>query len=280
MHAVALVVPLTLLAGSASGATPVVPGEVYPAGTRVAFPSLGLSFVIPDAFQGGLSPNGSVFLMGSDSEQGLVVGLADEGVTADALVEELSRPIPIDASTSLQPSGRAKQKGAEVSNRYSVRGDRGFAGWARARLFEGGVAVAFISLAPDAKAARRRLDAVFDGLQVLPKPRPAASASPWAARLAGNTLTYMKTKNGLSTKLHFQLCPDGRFLYSGSDGYLSGGFSASGRSSDQGTWSLEGDTLTFTWADGSVDRRTLTADGGKTFLNGVRWFVESGTNCN
>lgn len=43
MHAAALMVPLTLLAGSAHGATPVVPGEVYPAGTRVAFPSLGRS---------------------------------------------------------------------------------------------------------------------------------------------------------------------------------------------------------------------------------------------
>ncbi|MEL7368698.1 MAG: hypothetical protein AAFN74_07295 [Myxococcota bacterium] len=275
----ALALPILLLALPAQAKpTMVTPGQVYPAGTHVGFEELGISFRLPKAFKGALRDE--VFLMASDQERGMILGIADTGVSMTDMIQQMSQPIPLD-STVLQPVGQpTRGRGKTVSSKYTATvGDQVLAGRARARLLKDGTAVAFISIAPSAKSAQQRLDAIFRSLRQMPKPKPGQSSGQWANKLRGNTLTYMKTGNGLSTKRHIQLCPNGQFTYYSSESYLSGSFSGVGQGNNRGTYVIRGNALVLTWANGNVDRRSLSTKNGKTFVNGVRWFVQSGTDC-
>lgn len=282
-RAVPLLVPsLILLSAPALAGRPaeVAPGQVYAGGQRVGFSSLGVSFVIPKGMQGRLNDDGSAFVMVSQQPKGLLVGVADKGTTLEEVQALLSSPIPLDPMTVLQPAGPAKRRGGEVVNAYSVEsGGRTWRGAARAKVLDNGTAVAFLSVAPKEKRARRRLQAAFRSLRVMKTPKAPKSAGPWAARLRGKRLTYMKTANGLSTEKHVDLCANGRFYYRGEESYLSGGFTAAGAGRNEGTWAARGSVLVLTWADGSVDRRTLSRQGGKTFVDGTRWFLVDAEGC-
>ena len=48
-------------------------GQQYPGGTRVNFPSLGVSFVVPDEWTGQVPPGAEAFVMGSQTRQGLLI---------------------------------------------------------------------------------------------------------------------------------------------------------------------------------------------------------------
>lgn len=133
---------------------------------------------------------------------------------------------------------------------------------------------------------------------------PAQPASPaddsplaqqWRAYLAGKKVTYISSYSsntpgggGLSTKLVYHLCSDGRFAYSGSDvvshnlpgAGVPGGGSAGSAS---GTWrivtqgQLAGIELRF--ANGQTETYRLDMQGNQTFANGERVYVTPGEVC-
>jgi hypothetical protein len=150
-------------------------------------------------------------------------------------------------------------------------------GWAEARLLDNGVAALMIAVGPKPKVARQRLRRTLRSARTMKPPKAGKSSGPWAQRLRGQTLLYLKTEGGLSTKKRLELCPGGRFAYRGHESYLSGSFSGVGTDGSSGTWAIRGQTLVLTWSSGRVDRRRLRADGGKTYVDGVRWFVKPGT---
>lgn len=274
-----LALSLLLLSAPAFGASPLAePGQVYTGGTRVRIPELWVSFVVPKDMKGGLTEE--AFVMGSDTKPAIVIGVGDRGLSLAQVKAVFSQPLPLDGMTVLQPAGAPTVKGRTVKNRYSVQTANGtLVGLSEAKILKNGAAVGFISLAPDAKAAGRRLRRVMKTVRVEkrpPAPKPGQASGSWAKRLPGNTLLYMKTANGLSTKTRIELCRNGQFIYYSHDNYMSGGFSSVAQGGNQGTWSLRGGTLTLTWANGNVDRRTLRAEGGKTFVDGTRWFVTDG----
>ena len=94
---------------------------------------------------------------------------------------------------------------------------------------------------------------------------------------------------GLSTRIDYYLCRDGRFLFNDSSSVASSdSFSISGGgdlgSSGQGRWEIitEGEAvgIKLTWSDGRADLARLEFYDDGTYINGDRYYVTADNpNC-
>ena len=245
----------------------------------MGFDPIGLSVRVPQGFQAELTNEGA-FVLASDAPLAQAIGVGAPGQTKAALAQQMTAVIPIGGGY-FRPDGAPKSQGPFLVNRYTgTFGDKTLVGWAQARLYGDGVGVTFLAIAETEPVARRITAMLFKSIRPLPKPsKTEVSTGPWAARLSGKSWVYLKTSNGLSTKKRFVLCADGRFSYYGSESYVSGGFSALGRDGSEGRWMIQGSTLTLNWNDGDVVRSTVSADGSRTYFDGVRWFQEGPAGC-
>lgn len=120
-------------------------------------------------------------------------------------------------------------------------------------------------------------------------------AQQWRAHLAGKKVTYISSYSsntpgggGLSTKLVYHLCSDGRFAFSGSDVVshnlpgtgVPGGGSAG---SSGGTWRIvtQGQVagIELRFGNGQTELYRLDMQGDQTFANGERVYVTPGEVC-
>ncbi len=83
-----------------------VPGQLYPAGTRLGGALFGIDFTIPDEWKGGLRV-GSVFLMfGSDTRPGLILGILGFAGTREELLADES--LRLGFETDLSGGGKVR----------------------------------------------------------------------------------------------------------------------------------------------------------------------------
>lgn len=82
--------PSTGGGGGATVQTLPVPGQLYPAGTRLGGELFGVEFAIPSEWKGGLRVNSPLLLFGSDTQPGLVLGALGFAGTRDSVMADES----------------------------------------------------------------------------------------------------------------------------------------------------------------------------------------------
>ena len=303
-------------------------GQQYEAGTRVNFPSIGVSFVIPNGWFGVIPEGSQTFLLGSEDSLGLGMALSHQASEASALINELARPIPLDQGVTLQVQGQPQIDGSMIRASISVSdGNESQPGHLLAVFRQGGGGVIFAGFGPDdgdsyqvligdlassftttelqtAQAQPQGGDTASStgqtaGNQATGTSQPATDLSPialqWDQHLRGMKVTYISSYSsgsgggGLSTRIDYYLCRDGRFLFNDSSSVASSdSFSISGGgdlgSSGQGRWEIitEGEAvgIKLTWSDGRADLARLEFYDGGTYINGDRYYVTADNpNC-
>ncbi len=95
-------------------------GQQYSGGTRVNFPSLGVSFVVPDEWTGQIPPGAEAFVMGSNTRQGLVIAVSHQASQLSDLAQEFQQPVPLDQGVVLRLQQPAQVSGSQMSALISV----------------------------------------------------------------------------------------------------------------------------------------------------------------
>ena len=273
-------------------------GRTYNAGTRVRSPELGISFVVPSEWSGGVPDGVGAFLLASNTRPGLGLAMSQRSASRDEVLHAMGQPLTLDESTVLQPQGEPEVEGRWVKARFSWSdGFDTLAGRAMALVDPGGNGVLYVAVGPETEAGHYA-DLVA-GLasstivapvgQKVAKPAAGGStplAEEWDAHLRGRRLTYITSyssgsSGGFSERKEAFLCRDGQFLYSNSSSLSvdTGGASAfgGGQGSGGGEWKVvtEGSSagIEFRWRDGETSRHLLEFTDGKTYVDGSRWFV-------
>ena len=279
-------------------------GQQYPGGTRVNFPSLGVSFVVPDEWTGQVPPGAEAFVMGSQTRQGLLIATTHQASHLSQLAQEFRHPVALDQGVVLQVQQPAQVSGSQLSARISVSdGFNNFTGYLIARARDGGGGVVFAGFGPKPvdyyQALVVELAGSYQELEVNAAVSQESSGGDsagemasqvreWDQFLRGKKLTYLHSYSsntpgggGFSNQVEYYLCQDGRFHYRSSNSLSGGSFAAfpegGSASSGQGRWEIisEGAAIgiEFTWNDGSATASRLEFADGKTYLNGERYFV-------
>jgi hypothetical protein len=267
------------------------PGVRYQGGATVGVAALGLSFDIPAGWMGTLPPGAEIFLMGSETEPGLIVVVADQVGSLEEAAASLNEPLPIDTGLVLHPDGAAKREGRRFTQSYSaMAGGQKLVGWAQGIVGPTNIGVAFVAVGPEASAFRYAavVDEIFSSLELIePKVHAAAATEPagstsWDAMIRGMKLHYLYTASGYSEEEEIDLCADGTFARRNEGGGFGGGTpGASGawQGGGSGHWSIDGNVLRLRYPDGEVGSYTLSLDGDKLLLNGSRYFRVATDRC-
>lgn len=282
-----LALGLGLAAGAAFAAPPdVVPGRTYAGGTAVSFPALGVTVVLPDAWQGVLTPSGDAFVLGSETEPGLLLMIAEPGSSAASLRMALSEPLPLDDATTLVPEGDPAPADGGLETTYTVAGQPGLRGLARGFVTARGTAIGLVAVGPADRlgAYRSTLRAMAHSIsEHAPRAHAPAESGDWAARLRGMALVSMQSGDGHARKRQISFCSDGEYRYADDESYASsdaiGDFSYAGAGGDRGRWRVEGGVLLLSSADGPTSRHVLERRGEQTFMDGERWLLVDRSVC-
>jgi hypothetical protein len=292
----------------AHGGEPMVdvqPGQEYQSGTRVNFPALGISFDIPQQWIGGLPQGSSAFLMGSNSQPGLVVVLSHQAKSNDELVSYLNQPLPLDENMVLRVSGQPQVDGEWVNADVSTSDGSGtYQGYLKALVRREGTGIVIVAIGPQEQAGYYRQLAGEIATSVRetattsaagqgagdqqPSAANSALAQEWDQFLRGKRLTYLHSYSsgsagGYSTHYELDLCSDGSFFYydrshvsvdtGGAFGY------SGGTTTNTGQWRItsQGGQIVaeIRWQDGQTDYSLLEYVDNKTYVDGQRWFVTS-----
>lgn len=275
MRAAAIVMMLSVL--WVSLAYGIETDKIYKGGARVSH--AGISFVVPQAWFGGVPEGGSVMVLGSKTEPGLVLVMVEPQLTAEQLVAALSQPLPLDETTVLQPAGAATRKGKRVSNAYTLQTPQGvMQGRALAVWDPSGRAIGFLALGPATHAKKRAalLEKAVKSVKFKKRPKPGSGKG--AAKLRGKKLMYMKTENGFSQKKEIVLCSNGTAYWSSYTSSLSQLGSGTSRSQDQGIWWVQGKTLTISWSKGG-EREERLSRGLPARAKEKNWFFVAQDRC-
>lgn len=304
--AVTALVLICLLSGAlASRATELAAGQLYPGGTRLEVTPYGVSFQVPEGWQGGWPEGTEVFLLESPGQSGRILLTLDEGSLA-ALEAYLARPITLDAVTQLTPEGAPRREGERVRADFDVSID-GVRAAVVGRAVTDQMLAAATALAPqDAIAGVKAVaEAVITSFAVLPA-TPVASApvaSGWDAYLRGRHLVRFYSGSGYTEEEHVYLCSDGSFYRTMNSGGFGPGASGAYGGRGQGRWQTSGappasGELLLIYGSGSVSRTStpgfdtqtsgpggervsysLAFDGDKLLLNDRRWLRDNNEVC-
>lgn len=267
------------------------PGSSGEAG-EIGDPSWGLHFMPPEGWTARPVEGG--FLLGSNTLKGFILITPLEATTLDAVRTEAQQGLIDNQGTRLVLSGTLEPFGEN-----GLAGD--FTG-----AIEGQPARAHIVglIAPHGSGATilgavepasytpqhvQAVEAVARSIR-FSVPEVAPLAAQWKTRFSGMRLTYMESYysnggggyGGYSDKKEYDLCPDGTFA--GQEKFNlnvdTGGAFGSARNNPglrRGQWQIEAQggqaMLQLIHPDGSVARFRLEDRGGKTYLDGQRWYV-------
>ncbi|MGH7254284.1 MAG: hypothetical protein ACREI3_00775 [Nitrospirales bacterium] len=94
-------------------------GHRYPAGTRLRVPLFGLSFVLPEAWEGRLAPGSEFLLLQSEGRQGVGIVLFLLDVTLEELAQRLETPQTFGHGMAFMPTGPVHESGGLLAASYS-----------------------------------------------------------------------------------------------------------------------------------------------------------------
>lgn len=284
---------LKLWLGLALVATPVTaqiqPGRVYSGGERISDPSSGLHLTLPQGWRGQLSPDGSAFMLQSESGGGYMFVTADQMTEAQARAE-MSQPVDLGNGVRLMPAGEIQQVAtSHLSARYTVRGAPGeMLATADVRLTRDGLGVAFIVLSPPQSADAHReamREFAFSLGMTEPQAQSAGGADEWEPYLRGRYLARYFTRTGYTESTELWLCSDHTFYYNSQGGGFGGGASGAAQATGGGRWSATGagrtGTLQLQWGNGETSSWSLEYDyeNDRVFVNGQRMLRGNNERC-
>ncbi len=254
---------------------------------KVDLPNLGMSFVIPNGWVGEMTEE--AFVMGSNTEPGVVLMTIHNYSTIDELKAEAKSGLQDANGTNLQLSGDL-----QLIAGNAVGGD--FVGtieWQKAKAFIAGVinpygpGVTIMVAADVANYSHRYVQLGREIIKSLNfnKVEKLPIVDEWKSTLNDSKLTYMdsysSTGGGYSSQSEIHLCAAGHFLESNNNSISvdTGGAYANSSGSGQGagTWDVvssttQGAILRLNYNNGEVQEYTLTYEDSKTYLNGYRYF--------
>ncbi|MBA2664289.1 MAG: hypothetical protein H0U74_18510 [Bradymonadaceae bacterium] len=263
-------------------------GKIYPGKTAIEVPTLGVSFVIPDGWEGVLPPQQSVFMM---AKEGIEVQLfiAVDKMTMAEVQGHLSQPSQVSEGVFMEPTAAPLVKGNKVSGTFQVTGSpQELSAKAFAIVGEHGVSVIIMALHTEAGAAHvGQVTAQVEQSLKITKLQPLKSSGFWHDQLKGKQLVRFNNKNGSSDKEQFYFCSDGRFkrtfhggAYSNS---VNGTLSMASRDGNVGRWAATGgeagSAIVLQNEDGTQGQLTIARVDGKVMVNGTRWFIDTNDIC-
>jgi hypothetical protein len=196
-------------------------GKQYEPGTRVYFPSYGISFVVPRDWKGGLAAEEAVFFMASDTKPGVGLAIFKSGNSPTDLENYLNAVQNLGDNIVLQPEGKIQIKDSELSANYSSSLYRGKA---VAKVGPHGHSVIFFFAGP--LAQEKYYPTVTEKISALAnfsKPDPDLVIADWHKKLSGLMLQKMdaaadSSKNSEMQKVEFNeihFCKDGSYHFGG-----------------------------------------------------------------
>ncbi|TDQ16427.1 hypothetical protein DFQ04_2545 [Algoriphagus boseongensis] len=258
---------------------------------RVNYSQLGLSFVIPNQWQG--SEVGDAVLLQSPTIPGVIL-ISTHNQTLAQLKAQANQTINDNQGTYLQPMGSIESLNSHtIARTYqgTLEGNPAQSYIITLENPTGGIGVTILVAAQpeqfseEIKKAGIALAASFEFTKV----DRSSELAEWKAWLSGWRLTYMHSYNssgsadvgiygGISAQRIIDLCPQGNFNFSGKSTVIMDGMAPnSGNSNGNGIWEivLGADAtphLRLTFSNGEVREYKLEFREEKLFLNGERYF--------
>ena len=249
-------------------------GMQYDPGTRIQFPSYGISFIVPREWKGGLAADDDAFIMASDTKPGIGLAIFKSGNSQKDLENYLQAVQNLGDNIILQPEGKIQIKESELSQNYSSLLYRGKA---IAKTGSHGHSVIIFFAGPTAQ--EKYYSSVAEKISSMvsfSKPDPALTVKDWQKRLegmmleksvsAGDSSELEESQKIIIDVIHF--CKDSN--------YRSGGMSA-------GKWKIQVTNLetqlVLLGSDQSTSVYSLGIADDKVSLNGVHYKLQKSVEC-
>lgn len=267
-----------------------------------SFPSLGISFTIPDGWVG--QETGSGYLMGSHTDPGLLMVLPHQTQSLAQLRQEAEQGLVDNEGTALVLDGSVSTYGSTgLQARYQgMLGGQQAKAYVISLLNEGGTGVTVIAASTPDEFSDMHMAVVEQLSKTVQFTKVAAPEADgeWSELLKNARLTYMNsyyssgasyggysTGGGYSDKEVIDLCAQGYFLHSSTSSMsfdTGGGFGSSHDGSQgAGNWSVIKNSenqpvLLLRFHNGEESQYVITTEESKTFLNGSRYYRTYGTH--
>ena len=271
------------------------------------FPTLGISFAIPEGWVGQAADAG--YVMGSYTQPGILLAMTHQTRDLNQLRSEAAAGVQDQQGTQLALVGAVGDfKGDGITAHYE-----GTVGWQPAKAYAvsrlnphgDGVTLIYMTTTAEFKDEISGLvdqtAATFKFTKVIPPPAPPVagnSGTNWHSKFTNARLTYMNsyyssggsyggysTGGGYSDKEIIDLCAQGHFkFYSSSSMSMDTGGAfgnAHSRDGGAGTWKIAKNAqgqnvLELSFHNGTVKQYVLSLQDGKTFLDGYRYYCTYG----
>ena len=270
------------------------------------FPTLGISFQIPDGWVGQESDAG--YMMGSYTEPGILMAMAHQTKDLNQLKMEAMAGIADQQGTQLMIDGEIDNfQGNGIAAQY-----QGSISWQPAKAFAvslinpHGHGVTLIYMTTTEMFQPTAIELVkntarsitFKKVAVPVAQLPGNGTTNWNTKFQNARLTYMNsyyssggsyggysTGGGYSDKEIIDLCAQGHFQFHSSSSMsmdTGGAFANShDRNKGAGTWKIAKNgagqnVLQLNFYNGQVKEYGLSLEDGKTFLNGYRYYCTYG----
>jgi len=255
----------------------------------VDYPALGIRFTIPEGWKGAES--GEVFLMGSDTQPGLIILMTHQESQIQVLKSQAEAGL-VDEGVNLQKAGEFEQVGTEgVGAEFSgnIQGTP-----ARAYIaavinpFGTGVTIVAATDVPNFSPVYKQLAHEIAESLKFSQPKEAPVTQEWRETLQGAKLTYLDSYSssgydsygGYSNHEEILLCGSRFTFYSNSSMSIDTGgayASSAGSTNNAGNWTVATSAsgtpvLRLQYDNGKVSDYELDYREKKTYLNGYRYF--------
>ncbi|MEM7364103.1 MAG: hypothetical protein AAF525_08755 [Pseudomonadota bacterium] len=281
------------------------PGKLYPGGTQIDVPDLGIAITLPTGWKGLLPAGAAAFIMESDATQANLFLIGDR-MTAEQLRQTMAGPIPLDTGVTITPSGNVQDVEGWMQADYVVAGQPQLKARIKAQTGTSGIAFAIIAIGDDAriKDALTGADLVARSVtfsEPIQPPVPQGLGGNWQDYMKGRYVVRLYTGSGYYEEEHIWLCSDGSFFRSTGSGGFGGGASGAFGGKGQGAWRAEGelagqgrlvlaygattsqnDTSFGSWQTSSGPSELqylLELADDKLYLDGKRWFRDGNERC-
>ena len=249
-------------------------GMQYDPGTRIQFPSYGISFIVPREWKGGLAADDDAFIMASDTKPGIGLAIFKSGNSQKDLENYLQAVQNLGDNIILQPEGKMQIKESELSQNYSSLLYRGKA---IAKTGSHGHSVIIFFAGPTAQ--EKYYSSVAEKISSMvsfTKPDPALVVQDWQKRLEGMMLE--KSESLLdSSKLEKNPGPDLQEIHFCKDSHYRLGKQLTGK------WLIQVTELKTQLILLGTDQKTtvysLGVAGDKVSLNGIHYKVQKSVEC-
>ncbi|WP_431686447.1 hypothetical protein [Hahella sp. NBU794] len=294
------------LCATSATAVEVQQNQLYEGGTLIESGSLGLSFKVPDGWQGAWPAGSELFVLESQALKANIFVYIDQS-GEQALMQQMAQPVPLDASVVLYPKSAPQKRNGRLTADYSIGNMPNMEGRISAVTGKGSTSVALIAVADQSTAAQvwKVAETVASSVK-FSAPKPLAQGGGdggWSTYMRGRHIVRYYTGSGYHEEEHIWLCSNGEFYRSGNSGGYGGGASGATGSQGSGRWeaqgsmnaqgrlilqygpgySMQGSTPGFDWNEsgpgGERVTFTLALANNKLYLDGTQWLRDGNNRC-